>query len=302
MGGDGGSIPTREELVKTKKRGEQKDKDFNRLARWNNCALTQEPLKRPIVACQLGRMYNKQTILEFLLDSKSGNLNEDDLKFDPGIVRHIKGIKDIRELQLTENPSFGEADDRSAKTDGALGLDKSRSKWICPMTSLEMNGHPRFVFDWSDGRVMSERAYKMVKEDQAMAIREANMVLLNPKTEADEESMSKRMESRKAREKAEKKAKKESGKKRGGEAEADFKVPDNEKASDEVPKKKKLKSASNSTKVDPTKRKDKKPDVQNDPTKSEAYKSLFDSHKSAQHKGDHKGKGGFWTTFDPRYN
>ena len=54
--------------------------------------------------------------------------------------------------------------------------------------------------------------------------------------------------------------------------------------------------------MDPSRKKDKKPDVQNDPTKSEAYKSLFDTHKSAQHKGDHKGKGGFWTTFDPRYN
>ena len=37
-----------------------------------------------------------------------------------------------------------------------------------------MNGHARFVFDWSDGRVMSERAYKMVKEDEAMAIREVS--------------------------------------------------------------------------------------------------------------------------------
>ena len=44
------------------------------------------------------------------------------------------------------------------------------------MTSLEMNGHARFVFDWSDGRVMSERAYKMVKEDEAMAIREVSSV------------------------------------------------------------------------------------------------------------------------------
>ena len=53
---------------------------------------------------------------------------------------------------------------------------------------------------------------------------QANMVLINPASEADEESMWERMESRRAREKAEKKAKKEGGgKKRGGEA--DFKVP-----------------------------------------------------------------------------
>ena len=38
-----------------------------------------------------------------------------------------------------------------------------------------MNGKFRFVFDWSDGRVMSERAYKMVKEDEAMAIREVSL-------------------------------------------------------------------------------------------------------------------------------
>merc|ERR1712136_433423 len=37
--------------------------------------------------------------------------------------------------------------------------------------------------------------------------------------------------------------------------------------------------------------------VQNDSTKSEVYKSLFSSHKSAQNK-----KTGHWITFDPRYN
>ena len=50
------------------------------------------------------------------------------------------------------------------------------------------------------------------------------MVLINPASEADEESMRERMESRRAREKAEKKAKKEGGGKKRG-AEADFKVP-----------------------------------------------------------------------------
>ena len=52
---------------------------------------------------------------------------------------------------------------------------------------------------------------------------QANMVLINPASEGDEESMRERMELRRAREKAEKKAKKEGGKKRGGET--NFKVP-----------------------------------------------------------------------------
>ena len=43
--------------------------------------------------------------------------------------------------------------------------------------------------------------------------------------------------------------------------------------------------------------KHKKKTVQNDESKSEVFKSLFSSHKSAQNK-----KEGHWITFDPRYN
>ena len=46
------------------------------------------------------------------------------------ITTVLFAFQDIRELQLTENPSYGEADDRTAKTAGANYGDKSRSKWI----------------------------------------------------------------------------------------------------------------------------------------------------------------------------
>ena len=39
-------------------------------------------------------------------------------------------FQDIRELQMTDNPSYGDADDRTAKTAGNNYGDKSRSKWI----------------------------------------------------------------------------------------------------------------------------------------------------------------------------
>ena len=39
-------------------------------------------------------------------------------------------LQDIRELQMTDNPSYGDADDRTAKTAGNNYGDKSRSKWI----------------------------------------------------------------------------------------------------------------------------------------------------------------------------
>ena len=47
--------------------------------------------------------------------------------------------------------------------------------------------------------------------------------------------------------------------------------------------------------------KNKTKSVQDDPTKSEAFKSLFDTHKSAA-KTEKNSGGKFWVTFDPRYN
>merc|ERR1712029_1072818 len=104
MGCDGGTIPTRDELVKTAKRPEQKDKDSVRLYKWRHCALTQEPLDKPVVACELGRLYNKEAIIEKLLNAKS----EGSSSQENGAADHIKSLKDIKELQLEPNPTFVE--------------------------------------------------------------------------------------------------------------------------------------------------------------------------------------------------
>ena len=46
------------------------------------------------------------------------------------IFMYDVSFQDIRELQMTDNPSYGDADDRTAKTAGNNYGDKSRSKWI----------------------------------------------------------------------------------------------------------------------------------------------------------------------------
>ena len=145
MGCDGGTIPTRDELVKTKKKPEQvrkfsiffcktsfenliyfsqKDKDSERLYRWRHCALTQEPLDKPVVACELGRLYNKEAIIEKLLNAKSEGTSQDNL------AEHIKSLKDIKELQLEPNPAFK---DKASVGDGGY-VETSISPWICPLT------------------------------------------------------------------------------------------------------------------------------------------------------------------------
>ena len=146
----------------------QKDQDSVRLYKWQHCALTQEPLDKPIVACELGRLYNKEAIIEKLLNAKSEGSSQG--------ADHIKSLKDVKELQLEPNPAFK---DKASVGDGGY-VDRSISPWICPLTSQEMNGKFRFVFDWSNGKVMSKRAYKMLKADKAAAIAEEDLIVINP--------------------------------------------------------------------------------------------------------------------------
>jgi len=98
MGCDGGTIPKRHELVRTRQKPEEKDPDSDRVTTWQYCALTNQLLKEPIVACELGKLYNKDAIIEFLLDKKSSD--------KPDKVSHIKGLKDIHTLKLSENPAY----------------------------------------------------------------------------------------------------------------------------------------------------------------------------------------------------
>ena len=74
----------------------QKDKDSVRLYKWQHCCLSQAKLVKPIVACELGRLYNKEAIIEKLLNDKSegSNANSD------GTADHIKSLK-VRNFSLS---------------------------------------------------------------------------------------------------------------------------------------------------------------------------------------------------------
>lgn len=107
MGCDGGTIPRRDELVRLKKKPEQKDKDAERQFRWLHCALTQQRLQQPIVMCGLGRLYSKQNVVEHLLEKEKM----------PESAEHVKSLRDIKNLNLTPNPTYNKNDD---KTEGLL--------------------------------------------------------------------------------------------------------------------------------------------------------------------------------------
>lgn len=196
MGGDGGSIPGRQDLVKTKQKPEQAERHMERVAKWLHCAISQQKLRQPIVSCELGRLYNKESVLEFLLDKGSSE-----------IAQHIRSLKDIKELRLTDNPAYKQSSDD--KGDGYS--DNQASCFICPVTGLEMSGRYRFCFLWNCGCVISEKAIKEVKSDVCHKCGKpyipGDEIVING-TDEDMSRQREKMLEKRAKAKAEKKAKK----------------------------------------------------------------------------------------------
>jgi hypothetical protein len=95
MGNDGGSIPTRRELVKEaakekttteKKQSQHERQEYH----WTTDPISQKPLEQPVVSDCNGKLYNKVTILEYLVEggAKIGAVKSQkdvvQVKFDGG--------------------------------------------------------------------------------------------------------------------------------------------------------------------------------------------------------------------------
>ncbi|EFO19832.2 hypothetical protein LOAG_08659 [Loa loa] len=171
MGADGGTIPKRCELVKKKKKKEKLDKNVANTTRWRLCRLSQEPLKRPIVACRLGNLYNKEEVLNAILSKKIGEYE---------VAMHIRGLRDIKELKLTDSKEYRE----SGADKGDVYKDHNIAPFCCPVTGISMNGNHPFTVNWRCGCVISEKAIEEVKPDVCHGcggpFSKDDLILINP--------------------------------------------------------------------------------------------------------------------------
>jgi len=133
MGNDGGSIPGRQDLVKEKKKKKRYQNELTKTSKAKYCSLSKEALKKPIVGCKLGMLYNKEQLIRALLDKKM-----------PKTFRHITSLKDVKELNVTFNEKPAE--------------NQSEQNILCPITMLEFNGMNTFFFLWKCGCVFSRKA------------------------------------------------------------------------------------------------------------------------------------------------
>ena len=123
-------------------------------------------------------------------------------------MKHIRGLKDIKELNLTMNPGF-----RSAGANrGDEFIADQASEYICPVTSVEMNGKSRFSLIWTCGCVLSERCMKEIKSEIChkcnKPFTDDNVIPINP-NEDEVAVVQLLMTVRREKAKAEKKSKKE---------------------------------------------------------------------------------------------
>ena len=195
MGCDGGTIPRRDEMVRMKKKPEKVDKEFELNAKWFHCAITQQELQSPIVSCELGNIYNKESVLEYLLDKSSASTDT---------AKHIRNLKDVKELKLTANPALESKDQASSHSDTQV------SRYICPVVGVEMNGRHKFCYLWNCGCVFSERALKEIPSKVCHScgkqFADEDIIVLNG-SEEEVTTMKSRMEERRQKAKLEKKAK-----------------------------------------------------------------------------------------------
>ena len=163
MGCDGGSIPRRAEMVKTKCKNESIDDTESVKTQWTCCFISKKPLERPVVACKLGRLYNKESVVMYLLSKD---------EVDPALAHELSHLKSLKGSLINCNLK---------EIEGA-----SSDYFVCPITGREMNGKSRFYISRTCGCVISEQAVNQFPDSKTCLLCEraiGDLIPLYPKGE-----------------------------------------------------------------------------------------------------------------------
>ncbi|KAI9669380.1 MAG: hypothetical protein M1831_000416 [Alyxoria varia] len=183
MGNDGGSIPSRRELVKEAARNptatqlkETRQEQQDHL--WRTDSLTNRPLAQPVVSDALGRLFNKDSIIEFLLPSESpedaGGAAEAEAKKteQEHILKGIvKGLKDVVEVKFQVED---DGESVAAKGQGLRSNGIAREeKWVCPVTNKELGASTKAVYLVPCGHAFAQAAVKEVSGEKCLQCNES---------------------------------------------------------------------------------------------------------------------------------
>ena len=154
MGNDGGTVATQRKFSRwtTKKEEVHVDSEEVIQAKWSTCALSGEPLQEPvcqflgsdfqICSCELGYLFNRQAIVQALLD-----------KSLPPMFSYIRKLKDVVTLHFTVNPDY--TSNYVGDSSDYWQQDILGGKYICPITKETIGGKTKqqMVFSLMKGFV-----------------------------------------------------------------------------------------------------------------------------------------------------
>lgn len=176
MGNDGGSIPTRRELVKNAARNPNTSElkatqQESQTHHWTYCPLSNRPLAAPIVSDCAGTLYNKDAILEQLLP-KEDEVPAAITKEKENILQgRVKGLRDVVEVKFT------------------ISKDGEGEKRTCPITNKELGPNTKSVYLVPCGHAFSAVAIREVAGEACVECNEAytseNVITILPLAKED---------------------------------------------------------------------------------------------------------------------
>jgi hypothetical protein len=188
-GNDGGSIPTRGEMVKIKKHTKRSDSAISRRLRWITCAITRQPLVQPIVADALGNIFNKEALIKSLIE-----------KTISPRYNHIRSLKQIYDVNFTFNPKY----DPALPVHVGVEIEEFESPFECPITALPANGQHSFSLIIKCGHVFSDKGLQQIDLQNAYCFvcqkpfSRGDILQLNPDEETQERIRSRILQINKA--------------------------------------------------------------------------------------------------------
>ncbi|KAL8861473.1 MAG: hypothetical protein Q9178_001997 [Gyalolechia marmorata] len=190
MGNDGGSIPTRRELVKEAAKDpnntQVKETQTEKLQYyWSRCAQSQKLLSPPIVSDSTGNLYNKDAVLENLLsttkDGQDGNVAGNELTSGT-----IKSLRDVVEVRF----SIEEHEEQSNSKSSELRM-------VCPVTGKRLGPGVKAVYLVPCGHAFAETAVREMPGEHCLECNDPyspeNIIPILPVSPADKDRLRDRL-------------------------------------------------------------------------------------------------------------
>lgn len=129
---------------------------------WTTCPLSHRPLAQPVVSDCSGKLYNKDTILEYLLPSDDGGPGLSKADYELVLEGRVRSLRDVVEVKFKfETESKGDKNGRGGPI---------RERWLCPVTDKALGPAVKAVYLVPCGHAFSEAGLKEVLSQTCLQV------------------------------------------------------------------------------------------------------------------------------------